>query len=81
MFTEDFDSLKMKISKSTNKREQEDNNCQQRRYHRPEVYLLGSLEQVQGGATRKSWFGPKRDRQSHMEARKNWSFLMWSSKK
>ncbi|MGB5634773.1 MAG: hypothetical protein WBM44_25065 [Waterburya sp.] len=49
MFTKDFDSLKKeKISQSTNKRREAENNCQQRRYHRPEVYLLGSLEKVQG---------------------------------
>ncbi len=60
MFTEDFDSLKMKISKSTNKRKQENNNCQQGRYHRPEVYLLGSLEQVQLGSSGDNYDGSSR---------------------
>ncbi|MGB5634774.1 MAG: hypothetical protein WBM44_25070 [Waterburya sp.] len=49
MFTEDFDSLEMKILKSTQKRKQDEKNCKQGGYHQPEVYLLGSLEHIQAG--------------------------------
>ena len=60
MLTQDFDSLEMEISQSTNKRKQEDNNHQQKPYHRPEVYLLGSLEQVQLGSSGDNYDGSSR---------------------
>jgi hypothetical protein len=60
MFTEDFDSLEMKISKSNHQRKQDKKNCQQKCYHPPKVYLLGSLEQIQLGNSGDNYDGSGR---------------------